>query len=45
MDKHQEVGGMREENVLDASLLLRYIHIHVHIQELSMCKCVLDIHL
>jgi len=42
-ERHQKVGVRREKNVLDASLLLKYIHIHM--QAFSMCKCVVDIHL
>ena len=41
VDRYQKGGGTRGEDVLDASLLL----IYVHIQELSVCNCVVDIHL
>ena len=43
VDRRQKGGFRRGEDVIDASLLLRYIHIHM--QKFSMCKCVVDIHL
>jgi len=43
VEKHQKGSVRRGEDVLDASFLLRYIHIHI--QEFSIRKCAVDIHL
>jgi len=43
VERHQKGSFRRGEDVLGASLLFRYIHIHI--QDFSMCKCVVDIHL
>jgi len=34
--RHQKSGVRRGEDVLDASLLFRYIHIHIHVRDFSM---------
>jgi len=45
VEGHQKDSVRQGKDVLDASLLLRYIHIHIHMQKFSMCKYVIDIHL